>query len=175
MIRVIALAGLAAASFAATAADIQKCADASGQITYQDAPCPSGSMIGTVPRESAHGDPAALRQLERDKARLERAAEARIAAEAQQQAAPVIIQQPQAGGTMTQPGVPAYAITGPVNFVDPSTGAVIVQGTSAVIDPNTGTVISLGTTAPVPSNVTTPNAITPSPAATKAPAVAAPR
>jgi hypothetical protein len=145
MIRAIAVAGLVA-SFAASAADIQKCADASGRITYQDAPCPPGSAIGAVPRESAQADPAALRQLEREKARIERAADAQRAAELQQQAAPVVVQQlPQQGvasGTPTTTGAP---YTAPVNVVDPNTGAVIVPGTTAVIDANTGTVLSLGT------------------------------
>ena len=165
MFRAIAIAGLAA-SFAASAADIQKCADASGRVTYQDTPCTRGSAIGAVPRESAQGDPAAIRQLERDKARLERAADARIAAEAQQQAAPVIVLQPGNAGT-AQPGVSTY--TGPVNVVDPTTGAVIAQGTNAVIDPNTGTVLSLGTGAAPqvlqPSTATQPSAITQPPAA----------
>ena len=69
---------------------------------------------------------------------------------------------------MGQPGVAGYT-TGPVNVVDPSTGAVIAQGPNAVIDPNTGTVISLGTGAAPqvlqPSTATQPSAITQPPAA----------
>ena len=176
MIRAIAVAGLCA-SFAAGAADIQKCADASGNITYQDAACPRGSAIGSVPRESAQGDPVAIRQLEREKARIAREADLQRAAELQQQNPPVIIQQfPQqgiAGGTV---GAAGPTFTGPVNIVDPSTGAVIVPGVNAVVDPNTGTVISLGTNA-APQSVQPGTSATPSatqPSAITQPPTAAP-
>ena len=181
MIRAIAVAGLCA-SFAAGAADIQKCADANGNVTYQDSPCPRGSAIGSVPRESAQGDPVAIRQLEREKARMARDADMQRAAELQQQNPPVIVQQfPQqgvAGGTV---GAAGPTITGPVNVVDPNTGAVIVPGVNAVIDPNTGTVISLGSnTTPqgpqpaAPATPSTTQSATQQPSAITQPPTAAP-
>lgn len=145
MIRYLALAGLAA-SCAAGAADIQKCAGADGRITYQDSPCPRGSAIGSVPRDSAKADPAALQQLARDRARIERVADAQMAAQAQPQQ-PLIVPvpmpaQPNAVGVAGQP-----VYTTPVYSVDPTTGAVVAPGNA----------VAAGVTQPI---VPTPSPIT---------------
>jgi hypothetical protein len=78
MMRTLTLVATALfAAGAANAADIQKCADPDGGITYQDSPCPSGTTIGTLPRAPAYADPAALRLAESERLRLERAQESR--------------------------------------------------------------------------------------------------
>src|SRR5829696_1567877 len=69
-----------AVSCAAGAADIQKCADANGGITYQDRPCSRGSTLGSLPRESAKGDPDAIRRLDQERARIGRVADAQLSA-----------------------------------------------------------------------------------------------
>jgi hypothetical protein len=151
MIRYLALAGLAA-SCAAGAADIQKCADADGRITYQDSPCPRGSAIGSVPRDSAKADPAALQQLARDRARIERVADAQMATQPQQ---PLIVPvpvpaQPNAVGVAGQP-----VYTTPVYSVDPTTGAVVTAGNG----------VAAGVTQPIvptPSPITQPPTEVPS-------------
>lgn len=146
MIRTIALAGLAV-SFAAAAADIQKCADSTGRITYQDSPCPRGATIGAVPRDSAKADPAALRELARERARIERVADAQFAPPAPQQPliAPVPVPaQPNAVGVA---GEPVY--TTPVYSVDPTTGAVIAPGSNVAAGVNQPIV-------PTPSPITQP-------------------
>jgi hypothetical protein len=151
MIRYLALAGLAA-SCAAGAADIQKCADADGRITYQDSPCPRGSAIGSVPRDSAKADPAALQQLARDRARIERVADAQMATQPQQ---PLIVPvpvpaQPNAVGVAGQP-----VSTTPVYSVDPTTGAVVTLGNG----------VAAGVTQPIvptPSPITQPPTEVPS-------------
>jgi hypothetical protein len=154
-LKAIAVAGMVA-SFAAGAADIQKCADVSGGVVYQDAPCPPGRTLGSLPRESAHGDPAALAQLERERARLARAADAHIAAQMQQEGtAPQVQQQPAMDDTLAQqPGVSAYAP--PLVGVDPNTGEVFLPATTALpqgVTPST-------TQPPAP---TQPNATQPQP------------
>jgi hypothetical protein len=132
MLRLLAFAGLAA-SFAAGAADIQKCADGDGGVVYQDSPCPRGSRIGTIPRVTARADPAALRKLERDRARLEQQADAHIAAQRQQEAALTVRPQPSlaSGEGYEQSAAPANIYTGPAYSVDPVTGALIVPEAAA--------------------------------------------
>jgi hypothetical protein len=65
------LAPLAAASLAmalpATAADIQKCLDWDGNVAYQDTPCPIGTAIGAIPRDTSKANPDAVRQAEEDR------------------------------------------------------------------------------------------------------------
>jgi hypothetical protein len=150
MIRYLALAGLAA-SCAAGAADIQKCADADGRITYQDSPCTRGTAIGSVPRDNAKADPATLQQLARDRARIERVADAQAAAQPQQ---PLIVPapapaQPNAVGVAGQP-----VYTTPVYSVDPTTGVVVTPGNG----------VAAGVTQPIvppPSPITQPPADVP--------------
>jgi len=126
MIRYLALAGLAA-SCAAGAADIQKCADADGRITYQDSPCPRGTAIGSVSRDSAKADPAALQQLARERARIERVADAQMAAQPQQPLiVPVPVPSPAQPNAVGVAGQPLY--TTPVYSVDPTTGAIVAPG-----------------------------------------------
>jgi hypothetical protein len=139
MIRAIAAAGFTI-SLAAGAADIQKCADTYGNVTYQDSPCLRGQKIGALPRESAHGDPAAIRRLERERARLERAADAQIAAQRQESTTTFATpQQPATTATGVYPALP-YNLA--AISIDPATGAVIatgVDGIPRVIAPAPGT------------------------------------
>ena len=164
MFRAIAVAGLAA-SFAASAANIQKCADPNGGITYQDHPCARGTTIGSVPRETAQADPAALQRLERERLQLERAADAQIAAQTRPEA-PVQSSQQQTGAIVPaeqQAGVPVYSYPGAIYGVDPTTGAVIVPGTVG-----TGQVVVPPSSVPT-STTETASAITPAPTSTMAP------
>jgi hypothetical protein len=144
-IRYLAFAGLAA-SFAAGAADIQKCAGNDGRVTYQDSPCPRGSAIGSVPRDGTKPDPAALQQLARERARMERLADAQAAQAAQPQQ-PLIVPvpvpaQPNAVGVAGQP-----LYTSPAYTVDSTTGAVVAPGNN----------VAAGVTQPI---VPTPQPIT---------------
>jgi hypothetical protein len=157
MIRYLALAGLAA-SCAAGAADIQKCADADGRITYQDSPCPRGTAVGAVARDSARADPAALQQLARERARIERVADAQMAAQAQpQQPLNVPVPAPAQPNAIGVAGQPVY--TTPVYSVDPTTGAVIAPGNG----------VAAGVTQPLvptPSPITQPPTAVPNAAGT---------
>jgi hypothetical protein len=62
-----ALLSLTLAS-AASAAEIHKCAEfGTGAITYQDAPCPRGTAIGAIERDTRQADPEAIRHAEEDR------------------------------------------------------------------------------------------------------------
>src|SRR5689334_11529962 len=62
-----ALLSLAVAS-AASAAEIHKCAEfGTGAITYQDSPCPQGTAVGEIPRDTRQADPEAIRHAEEDR------------------------------------------------------------------------------------------------------------
>jgi len=168
MIRTIAFVGFAAASLAAGAADIQKCADPSGRITYQDSPCTSGHTIGAVPRESAKGDPEALRQLERERARIARAADAQLAAgqAGQPIVAPMIIQSPSGVVGGTTPGGQVYTAAAPVVAIDPSTGQAVVVG--ATQNGQTSVANTIEPSAITPAPGTPPGAVIPSQTTTNA-------
>jgi hypothetical protein len=64
---IFALLSFALAS-AAAATEIHKCAEfGTGAITYQDAPCPRGTSVGAIERDTRQADPEALRHAEEDR------------------------------------------------------------------------------------------------------------
>ena len=94
------LAPLAAATLVlalpAGAADIQKCLDWDGSIVYQDTPCPKGTGIGAIPRDTSTANPDAVRQAEEDRRLL---AQILLAKAARSPAVQVIV--PSSGGSAT--------------------------------------------------------------------------
>jgi hypothetical protein len=90
----------------AGAADIQKCLDWEGTIVYQDTPCPKGTAVGAIPRDTSKANPDAVRQAEEDRRLL---AQILLAKAARSPAVQVIVP---GGGSSTSDGVavePSYA------------------------------------------------------------------
>jgi hypothetical protein len=125
----ILLAPLAAATLAlglpAAATDIQKCLDWDGSIVYQDTPCPKGTGIGAIPRDTSKANPDAVRQAEEDRRLL---AQILLAKASRSPAVQVIV--PGGGAPATdaiavEPPYamePAYGYAGPVYGAGPGRG-----------------------------------------------------
>jgi len=103
----------------AAAADIQKCLDWDGSIVYQDTPCPKGTGIGAIPRDTSTANPDAVRQAEEDRRLL---AQILLAKAARSPAVQVIV--PGGGGSATDTiGVePSYATEPAYGYASPLYG-----------------------------------------------------
>jgi hypothetical protein len=118
------LAPIAAATFGlalpAAAADIQKCLDWEGTIVYQDTPCPKGTAVGAIPRDTSKANPDAVRQAEEDRRLL---AQILLAKASRSPAVQVIV--PGSGSAMSD-GVaiePGYAAEPAYGYGTPAYGS----------------------------------------------------